>query len=156
MTTRIDAQGARRSITVPTRLQRAPSARLDLSPATEDKAETLYVHPAAKVVSFAAASNSVRSPSSVEKRQAQNAEGTLPWASRSERVVAVGMSASHIFLAVARPNTTRSVTTLSITRFRLFSALWKPSSLTSSKNAMLVCRWCLEVRLAVAECHLSD
>jgi len=92
MTTRIDAQGARRSVTDPTRLQRAPSLNKgDTTTPLEDKAETLYVHPAVKVVSFAASPGPGKALANAGRWHSQNTEGTLPWASRSERVMAVGM-----------------------------------------------------------------
>ena len=54
--------------------------------------ETLYIHPAAKIISFSTSAGSIR-PSTSNGRAATIEEkpGTLPWNTRVERTLAVGM-----------------------------------------------------------------
>lgn len=83
----------RRSFTAPTisrGLARTPPNR---EPAIEG-AETLFAHPAGKIVSFTTFSTSTRRHSSfIPERTSLQDEpsGTLPWASATERTLAAGM-----------------------------------------------------------------
>lgn len=78
----------RRSTTLPTKLLRplVTATTNDAPPDPDDAAETLFIHPAARIVCFSASSNSYRSHT--DTRSA--AHPGLPWSSKTERVVAVG------------------------------------------------------------------
>ena len=83
----------RRSTTLPTALQRplpttTTTTTNDIAADQNDAAETLFTHPAARIVCFSASSHSCKSrintPSATQPG--------LPWSSKAERVVAVGQT----------------------------------------------------------------
>ena len=88
----------RRSTTLPTKLQRPLVTTSTASTTTltndapvadpNDAAETLFTHPAARIVCFSASPNSYK-PRTTNTRSATSQLG-LPWSSKAERVVAVG------------------------------------------------------------------
>lgn len=86
----------RRSATDPTRLNNSP--RLPPTPASRETAgglpETLYIHNAARIVSFTPPFIGARRHSSFNQGHSALQDepvGTLPWASATERTIAAGM-----------------------------------------------------------------
>ena len=80
----------RRSFTAP---PRAPRASLTLDGPEDQKAETLYSHPAGKIVSFSTSNRSVQRHSSISDTKSEFQDepiGILPWASITERTIAAG------------------------------------------------------------------
>jgi hypothetical protein len=87
--------GVRRVHTLPAKLARNASrvaANANIEPAP-DAVETLFVHPAAKIVSFTVAGGNTRPDSSAGRRSSLadvSASGTLSWELPSERTMAAG------------------------------------------------------------------
>ena len=87
-------QPGRRAVTVPTRLQ-TPNEQADMD---AKGAETLFAHQAAKVVSFSASKLGGPGTSKTSRPEA----GTLPWTSRGELLISLGMwnvtQDGHVYL----------------------------------------------------------
>lgn len=80
----------RRSATTPLR-PKEPLRRDSLPTSPDPQIETLYAHPYAKVLSFNAVAPSDARPISRDSSvSVDEAPGSLPWTSRSERTIAVG------------------------------------------------------------------
>lgn len=59
--------------------------------ASQSQIETLYNHPSVRIISFTASSKSTARPgSSSDSPRVEEEAGTLPWASKFERTIAVG------------------------------------------------------------------
>ncbi|KAI4246064.1 MAG: hypothetical protein LQ352_006457 [Teloschistes flavicans] len=96
----------RRSATDPTRLNNSP--RLPPTPASRETAgglpETLYIHNAARIVSFTPPFIGARRHSSFNQGHSALQDepvGTLPWASATERTIAAGSISIYKVLEVA-------------------------------------------------------
>lgn len=84
------AVNAIRSFTVPAKLSSTPpAAKAQPEIGSAEGIETLYVHPNASIFKFTASGFGVGSSSSSPGRP-QSSSGTLPWATSTERTIAVG------------------------------------------------------------------
>ncbi len=83
----------RRAFTLPTRLTELPNAGTPTRREAEG-IEILFSHSSGKIVSFSPNSSTSRpnSSSSHTGRDKEDAVGTLPWASPTERTIAAGKS----------------------------------------------------------------
>ncbi|KAL8735544.1 MAG: hypothetical protein Q9166_000712 [cf. Caloplaca sp. 2 TL-2023] len=82
-----------RRFSTPTRAARSSKLSPSTRDVSEEDAETLYAHYAAKIVSFNPPFNGTRRHSSVEQGHSALQDeqvGTLPWASATERTIAAG------------------------------------------------------------------
>ncbi|KAI9801637.1 MAG: hypothetical protein M1833_002319 [Piccolia ochrophora] len=91
---RSSALGIRRAFTLPTKLKDSPRSSDAPTTSSSEEVEILFSHNAGKVVSFSPASTFTL-PSFKDARRGSDGDieeeaGTLPWASRTERMLATG------------------------------------------------------------------
>jgi len=94
--TTMNRQPSRRAVTLPTRIQTS-SEQADMD---AKGAETLFAHQAAKVVSFSASKLGGPGTSKTSRPEA----GTLPWTSRGELLISLGMQPHSNFSTHACPH----------------------------------------------------